>query len=159
MLTARATTLRADRAYIDLLEAESTWAFKYNLSRTNPVDPRALPMWAKTPGVLNVNGYNSLLPINFRMQTRASQNRPQTQLFGTAPYTALGRGLLHHVDTNSQLQQSNWVAARGSRQGTTEAELRRFDFVTLPRELTTMPFESRYGAMTRVGPAYAQPHD
>lgn len=160
MLNSRATTLRADKAYIDLLEAESTWPFKYVFSRTNPIEPQRNPMWADVPGVpgRGIPVYNKLLPTNFRMQTRASQNRPQTELFGTAPYTALGRGPLKYPDVSSLLQQSNWVAGRGSRT-VTEADMHRFDFVSVPKELSALPFESRYGKMTRTGPAYMQPHD
>lgn len=161
MLNAKATTLRADRQYIDLLEAESTWPFKYVFSRPNPVDPRRAPMWAGTPGVpgRQMGTYNTLLPTNFRIQTRASQNRPQTELFGTAPYIALGRGPLKYTDTSTRLQQSNWAPGRGSRGTVTEARVDRFDFVTLPQEVTTLPFDSRLGQLTRVGPAYMQPHD
>ena len=160
MLDARETTLRADKAYIDLLEAESTWAFKYNFSRTNAVNPRMNTMWSAVPGVPinNVRTYNTLLPTNFRMQTRASQNRPQTELFGTAPYIALGRGQLKYTDTSSSLQQSNRVTGRGSRT-LTEIDMNRYDFVSVPKDLTNLPFETRYGSMTRVGPSYMQPHD
>lgn len=160
MLNARATTLRADRQYIDLLEAESTWPFKYVFSRTNPVNPRVNPMWADVPGVPigGVDAYNSLLPANYRMQIRASQNRPQTELFGTAPYIALGRGPLKYTDTQSSLQQSNWVAGKGSRM-INEIDLYRYDFVTLPPDLVNIPFDSRLGQMTRAGPAYMQPHE
>ncbi len=160
MLDARETTLRADKAYIDLLEAESTWPFKYVFSRTHAVNPRMNAMWAGVPGVpiQNMGAYNTLLPTHFRVQTRASQNRPQTELFGTAPYIALGRGPLKYTDTSSLLQQSNRVTGRGSRT-VTEIDMNRYDFVSVPKDLTALPFETRYGRLTRVGPAYMQPHD
>jgi len=162
MLSARETTLRADRAYIQLLEAESTWPNKYVFSRTNPVNPRTNPMWADVPGVPGaaVDAYNRLLPINFRMQTRSSQNKPQTQLFGRAPFIARGKGELRYTDTSTMLQQSNWVPGRGSRK-LTEMNVDRNDFVTIPRDLATLPFESRLGQMTRTGPSYMQrqPHE
>jgi len=161
MLNARATTLRADKAYIDLLEAESTWANKYVFSRTNPVQSRQRPLWGLTEhGVpaSKMNTYNTLLPTNFRVQVRAAQNKPQTELFGTAPYIALGRGPLRYTDTSSLLQQSNWVSGRGSR-SISEIDYDRFDFVQMPKDLTGLAPELRYGAFTRVGPAYLQPHD
>lgn len=159
MLSARDTTLRADKAYIDLMEAESTWAFKYVFTNTNPVDPRRDAMWADVPGVAPaaIPVFNRLLPENYRMKHRASQNRPRTELFGTAPYRGLGRGVLDHVDVSTQLQQGNWVPEKGSRI-LTEIELNRREFVTIPADLRELPFESRYGAMTRAAPAYMQPH-
>lgn len=161
MLNARATTLRADKAYIDLLEAESTWPSKYVFSRTNPVNSRQNPMWGLTdhgvPGA-RIGTYNKLLPTNFRMQVRAAQNKPQTELFGTAPYIALGRGVLRHTDTSSLLQQSNWVERRGSR-SIAEIDYNRFEYVSIPKNLSALAPELRFGAMTRVAPAYLQPHD
>lgn len=162
MLGARATTLRADKAYIDLLEAQSTWAHKYVFTQTNPVNARQQPMWGLhdqgVPGA-QMATYNNLLPTNFRMQVRSAHNKPQTELFGTAPYMALGRGELRHTDTATKLRQSNWVPVRGSRM-LSELNYDRFDFVTLPRELLAgAPTDLRYGALTRVGPAYMQPHD
>ncbi len=153
--------LRADPDYLRMLEAESTWAFKYHLTRTNPWTPRAFPVQGlahQGVGPSQVDAYNSLLPANYRVKHRASQNRPQTELFGTAPYTALGRGPLRYTDTSTLLQQGSWVPSRGSR-AVAEVDFNRFDFVNVPRELTALPHELRYGAMTRVGPAYLQPHD
>lgn len=159
MYGSRATTLRADKAYIDLLEAESTWPFKYVLSRTQPVAPRAFPMWGlHDQGVPtgDVKTYNTLLPRNYRMQVRASQNKPQTELFGTAPYTALGRGLLRFTDTNSLLQQGNWVTGRGARI-LGELPWDRNQFVHIPEALQNLPVETRKGAGTRIGPSYMRP--
>lgn len=165
MYGSRATTLRADKAYIDLLEAESTWPYKYVVSRTNPVAPRAYPMWGlwnQGVNTADVKTYNDLLPTNYRMQVRASQNKPQTELFGTAPYTALGRGLLRFTDTSSLLQQSNWVSGRGSRIAG-ELPWDRLQFVDIPEDLKAQRVEMRYGQTTRIGPAYMrpqlQPHD
>lgn len=158
MLSASATTLRADKAYIDLLEAESTWPTKYVFARPNPVDARRHPIWGlHEQGVpaTHVDTYNKLLPTNFRVQVRASHNRPQTELFGTAPYTALGRGLLRYPDTSSAVRQGTWVPTRGSRTAA-EVDYNRFDFVHVPRELTEPVNEMRYGVYTRLGPSYMQ---
>lgn len=153
--------LRADPDYLRLLEAESTWAFKYHLTRTNPWTPRAFPVQglnnpAMGPG--QVDAYNSLLPSHYRVKHRASQNRPQTELFGTAPYIALGRGIMHHVDVNSMLQQGHWTQDRGQRV-LMEREFDRKHFVSIPAALRNLPFETRKGEGTRVSPEYLQPHD
>ena len=152
--------LRADPAYLGLLEAESTWALKYNFSRPNPAAPRRLPIQGlnnPAPGPSQIDALNTLLPINYRVQTRAAHDRPQTELFGRAPYVALGRGVLNHVDTSTQLQQGNPAIDR-TRQ-LSERQWYRADFVSPPKELTQLPFETRKSAMTRVAPDYAQPRD
>ena len=155
--------LRADKNYIALLEAESTWAFKYQFTRPNPAWPRAFPIQGLNlprPGPAQMDAYNSLLPAHFRAKVRASQNRPQTELFGTAPYVALGRGVMHHVDTNTALLHSNPVHERGSRV-LTEREWDTRAFITVPRELRELPVDLRVGQTTRVAPSYLQrqPHD
>lgn len=153
--------LRADRDYISLLEAESTWAFKYQFTRPNPAWPRSFPIQGLNlprPGPGQMDAYNSLLPVHYRTQVRASQNRPKTELFGTAPYTALGRGVMHHVDVSSMLMQANPVNERGSRV-LVEREWDTRSFITVPRELRDLPVDLRVGQTTRVGPAYMQPHD
>lgn len=152
--------LRADPSYIGLLEAESTWAAKYNFSRPNPTAPRRFPiqgMHRPSFGPTEVDAYNALLPQNFRVQTRAAHNRPQTELFGRAPYVALGRGVLNHVDTSTLLKHGNPIIDR-TRQ-LSERQWDRASFVTVPKELRDLPHESRLGELTRVGPEYAQPHD
>ena len=159
MLNARDTTLRADKAYLDLLEAQSTWASKYVFTRPNPVNPQAVPMWASVPGYGHqVAAYNRMLPAHSRVEVRASESRPQTQLYGTAPYRAQGRGTLLHTDVSTTMMHGNWITSKGSRV-LTELPLDRYDFITIPEDLKRLPFESRFGQITRVGPAYAQPHD
>lgn len=152
--------LRADPAYLRLLEAESTWAFKYHASRPNPVAPQRFPIQGlNNPawGPRQVDAYNALLPGHYRVHTRAAQNRPLTELFGTAPYLALGRGILNHVDTNTTLLQGNPINDRNRR--LSEREWDRTAFVTVPKELRELPFDTRKSATTRVSPEYAQPHD
>lgn len=153
--------LRADRDYLALLEAQSTWPFKYNFTRTNPWTPRAYPVQGLSrsawgPG--QVDAFNSLLPANYRVKHRASQNKPQTELFGTAPYIALGRGIMYHVDVSSMLLQGNMVQERGSRI-LTERQFDRKQFITVPDTLRNLPVDMRRGEATRSGPEYMQPHD
>lgn len=154
-------SLRADRSYITMLEAESTWPMKYTFSRPNPMTPRAFPVQglnAPAIGPGQVATFNRLLPQNFRIQNRASQHRLQTELFGTAPYVALGRGILQHVDVSTGLIQGHNVSTRGSRWESAEKMYDRKAFIDVPRELRELE-ELRMGTMTRVAPSYAQPHD
>lgn len=154
--------LRADRDYLALLEAESTWPTRYMLSRPQPLHPRQYPIQglnnpAIGPG--QVDAYNTLLPTHFRVQTRASQNRPQTELFGTAPYLALGRGVAQHVDVSTMLLQGNPLFDRGNRV-LEERAWPREQFVTVPAELRDLPVDTRLGEFTRSAPEYQkQPRD
>jgi hypothetical protein len=153
-------SLRNDLGYVGLLEAESTWPMKYNFSRPNPVTRRAHPIqglrsaWV---GAGQVQVFNKLIPRQQRVAMRASQHRPQTQLFGTAPYTALGRGVMNHVDVNSALKLSNRVPRKPTRT-VMEREWDRRHFVAIPEELRALPVDPRLGEGTRVGPEYMQPH-
>jgi hypothetical protein len=154
-------SLRADSAYVSLLEAESTWPMKYTFSRPNPVAARAYPMQGligSGVGSDQVAAYNRLIPHQQRTSQRASRNRPNTELFGTAPYTATGRGIMNHVDISTAIMQGNHVP-NGSSRILTERQWDRRDFLTLPDDLVRLPVETRKGEWTRVGPEYLQPHD
>lgn len=158
------TSLRADSAYIEMLAAQSTWPSKYVFSVPTPCTPLAFPIQglrAPKVGSDTVVQYNELLPAHFRVKTRASQNRPSTELFGTSAYTAVGRGLANHVDASTALRHSHPI-----RHGTSRAylsELTRnsnFLYVDVPEQLRALPGQDlRIGATTRVGPSYAQPRD
>lgn len=155
-------SLRADQNYINLLAAESGWPFQYNMSRPNPTTSRAFPVQGlvrSSVGPSDINTYNGLLPVHYRVAKRASQNRPQTELVGRAPYTALGRGLAYHVDDNSALMHGNSTSRDTSRAQLSESTWDRRQFVAMPSDLADLPTELRFGEMTRTGPSYAQPHD
>lgn len=154
--------LRADRDYLALLEAESTWPTRYVLSAPQPLQVRRYPIQGLNRpaiGPEQIDAFNSLLPVNFRVQTRASQNRPQTELFGTAPYLALGRGVAQHVDVSTALLQGNPLFDRGNRV-LEERPWPREQFVTVPAELRDLPVDTRLGEVTRLAPEYQkQPRD
>ena len=154
--------LRADRDYLSLLEAESMWPTRYVLAAPQPLHPRQYPIQGLNRpaiGPAQVDAYNALLPAHFRVHTRASQNRPQTELFGTAPYLALGRGVAQHVDVSTMLQQGNPLFDRGNRV-LEERPWPREQFVTVPAELRDLPNDTRLGEWTRMNAEYQkQPHD
>lgn len=160
MLNASQTVLTADEAYIRLLEAQSTWPLHYHF-RTPQPSCLASPVHGlnapKGVGPAQIESYNRLLPINLRMQMRASQNRPQRALYGTAPYTLRGNGILRHVDVSSDLIMGTAVTNDLSRLAS-ERDYGRFDFVRLPDALSNLPVDTRLGALTRMAPQY-QPRD
>lgn len=153
------TLLSADLSYQRLLEYESTFANAYHMARplpraTPPPEPCRLTA-DRFPdnvhvGASQVDAWNSLLAQHTRVATRASQNRPQTELFGTSPYVALGRGTLRNVDTSNALHYPNPVTRRVGRR-LAETYVGRFDFV----DACPVVDANREGRMTRVGPQYA----
>lgn len=155
--SARRTALETDPAYIKLMEAQSTWPYRYNMGVPQPkcVGTPIMGLNAPHVGTGQVDAYNTLLPRHMRVKVRASRNRPQTELYGTAPYMALGRGALLYPDVDTQLRMSNRVS-RDRNRALMETNLTRKEFVHIPRELRELPFDSRMGAMTRVGPEYAR---
>lgn len=157
--TARQTMLHTDPAYARLLEAQSMWPTSYVFATTWPAGCD-LPIEGRTAqyvGPNQVGAYNALLPRHERVRERASQNRPRTELYGTAPYM-IRRGQAAQVDDWTKLRHSNWVSAAGSRQATSEATYDILDFVSVPPQLLALP-ETRLGKLTRVGPEYMQPHE
>lgn len=161
MAGAARETLRADKAYIDLLEAESTWPSRYVLSRPNPLAPRAFPIQglnAPHIGPAQVGVYNALLPDNYRVRVQSSHYRLDTELAGRAAFLGRGDGVMRHVNVSTALLQGNRVSERGSRT-LAEREWDRRDFVAVPRALTSLDVDTRLGEVTRVGPQYLQPRD
>ncbi len=157
MQTAKYTALKSDREYVKLLDAQSRWPFGYVMSMPQPVNAFRRAIEGQTTvyvGARQVRGFNHLLPRFTRMQVRASQNKPETELFGTAPYVALGRGHLRNIDASNTL----YYGAKPTnlnlpRRTIVETPLDRTDFIDY--EPTAADF--RLGAMTRVGPQYLKP--
>lgn len=161
MPSAAQVSLRTDRDYIALLDAQSSWPTQYHFARINPTAPSAFPIQglnAPHMGPAQIPQYNKLLATNFRIDVRSSQNRLQTELFGRSPYIALGRGILNHVDTNTALLHGNPIYERGNRV-LVERPWDRSQFVTVPAELKNLPVDTRKGRMTRMNPQYLQPRD
>ena len=79
--------------------------------------------------------------------------RPNTELFGTAPYKARGEGILRAPDVHSQLTSSGFNPHCAKH--LSEVDWDRYECINAPLvvedERVTGP---RGGASTRVGPAY-----
>ena len=104
----------------------------------------------------NVEEYNQLLNSGSTSTlNRVPNSRPSTntELFGTAPYKALGDGLLRAPDVYSKLVGSGFNPHCAKTLG--EKDYDRFECMAAPLavedERVTGP---RGGAGTRVGPAY-----
>lgn len=157
------TLLTSDRTYQELLEAESTFAAKYVMDAPQPRGRPPLPQRLTAPafpervhvGGPQVDVDTSLQPEFTRVRMRASQNRPQTELFSPAPYVAIGRGTLRNIDAANQA----WFPANANSKRSTgarrlaETPVARFEFVNVPPALE----KCRGGKLTRVGPQYVRP--
>lgn len=158
MRTGRDTSLNSDRQYVHLLDAQSKWPTQYVMSNTQPVDPMRRPIDGQATvhlGPQQVGSYNHLLATHTRTILRASQNKPQTELFGTAPYVALGRGHLRNIDASNASRFGGATTSMRVPKGIlSERQLDRFDFIDFKPRVERM---QRGGVLTRVGPQYLRP--
>lgn len=150
--------LRNDMSYLRLLDSDSTAPYKYVVGYA----PRQEPRWLQGRVAVGVGGAevdgDATLQRNRDHYTRvvlpAASNQPNTELFGTAPFMALGRGGL----TNNQGAALNFVQGRAdtprrTRVLTEEKPWDRFEFLgSRPRVEDTM--QQRAGVGTRAGPVY-----
>jgi hypothetical protein len=157
MRTARQTSLRTDEQYTRLLDAQSRWPLGYVMGTTQPTNPyrRAIDGQATVHvGPRQVDGFNRLLASHTRTKVRASQNRPQTELFGTAPYIALGRGHLRDIDASNEMHYGTTVTNMNlPKRVLMEQPFDRYDYI----DIKPSAVDIRLGAMTRLGPQYVRP--
>lgn len=157
MRSAQSTSLHSDARYVRLLDAQSRWPNQYVMAQTQPqqLRDRAIDGQATAHvGKEQVTTYNTLLSEHTRVKVRASQNRPQTELFGTAPYVALGRGHLHNIDASNAARFPVFTDLNMPKRILTERQLDRWDYVTYkPRVEATQ----RGGVLTRIGAQYVRP--
>lgn len=154
------TLLTADLSYQRLLEFESTFANHYRMARPVPRGAEPLPCRLTAErfpdgvhvGAAQVNAHNALLATHSRVHVRAAHNKPVTELFGTSPYVAMGRGTLRNVDASNAMHYPNPVTRRVGRR-LSEIRQDRFDFVSAVPVVDA----ARAGRTTRAGPQYTQP--
>lgn len=158
MRTARQTSLQTDVEYTRLLDAQSRWPLGYVMGNTQPTNPfkRAIDGQATVyPGASQVVTLNRLLqPVYTKMAQRPSQYRPQTELFGTAPYVAIGRGHLRDIDaSNRMLFGYKPTHMNLPRRILVERPIDTSQYIDVKPAVE----RQRVGLMTRVGPQYLRP--
>jgi hypothetical protein len=157
MRTARQTSLQTDVEYTRLLDAQSRWPLGYVMGNTQPTNPfrRAIDGQATVHvGGRQVESLNRLLPLYTKMEQRPSQYRPQTELFGTAPYVAIGRGHLRNIDaSNAALFGAKPTQMNLPRRILVERPVDRTQYIDVKPAVE----RQRAGLMTRVGPQYLRP--
>lgn len=160
-----ATGLGADPAYVDALERQSTWPMRYVMTQrqrdaSSPAYVASEGPRERHVGAGQIVDFNRLLPAHSRAVTLAKHHKLNTELFGTAPYVALGRGTLRDVDSSTRLRDSAYTqhdVPRGTLamspfwSGRFQDDA-RFVGVAPAR----LPLEAdRIGESTRVAPVYA----
>lgn len=157
MRTARQTSLQTDVEYTRLLDAQSRWSFGYVMGNTQPTNPfrRAIDGQATVHvGGSQVESLNRLLPLHTKIEQRPSQVRPQTEMFGTAPYVAIGRGHLRNIDaSNAVLFGAKPTQMNLPRRILVERPVDTNQFI----DVKPVVERQRVGLMTRVGPQYLRP--
>lgn len=152
------TTLKTDKQYTALLDAQSQWPNRYHMGTTQPTDKEGIAIDGRAQvhvGGAQIDTYNRLLPEFTTARLRKSENKPQTELFGTAPYVAQGRGHLQNIDASN----SAWFGAKVThmndprRQETAEWVYDRYDFLDVKPSATDL----RLGQITRTAPKYLRP--
>ena len=152
------TTLRTDKDYTALLDAQTRWANQYVMSTPQATDKQGHAIDGRVAvhvGAGQVDAFNRLLPEYTTARLRKSENKPQTELFGTAPFVARGLGHIRNADASN----AAWFGAKHThvnvprRQAIAETEFDRFDFITVKPSGADL----RLGQMTRVAPQYVRP--
>ncbi len=150
--------LRNDMSYLRLLDSESTAPYKYVVGYA----PRQEPRWLEGRVAIGVGGgevdddskLQRARDHHTRVVLPAASNQPNTELYGTAPFMALGRGGL----TNNQGLALNFAHGRAdiprrTRLLTEEKPWDRFEYLgSKPRVEETI--QQLSGVSTRSGPVY-----
>lgn len=148
--------LRSDASYLRLLDEQSRAPGKYSTSYAPVNAPRWLEGRVSVGmGAREVDAYNSLLAAQSRVTLPAGTNRPNTELYGTAPFMARGMG----ARVNDQGAALNFVTGVKNPKRSRIIEERHwntFQFLGVkPRVESTL--RQRAGQMTRAGPIHMDP--
>ena len=155
--------LRQDLDYLSLLAGESRAPGEYFTSPLwNPPPPPAEACARDACAQLNVGPAQVDADTRLargdhtRVRMRACQNRPQTELFGVAPYTVIGRGDLTHTDASTGLRNGEMTTSRGAKADLYEHSWSRPEFLS-GRLPGAGPFRYRGGVITRFSTGFARP--
>lgn len=149
----RSGHLNDDAAYVRAMATQSQFPYAY---RT------AYAPWAGCPisncnkqfrtGPTHIDAWNSLVE-GMPVRVLEQGNRPNTELFGTAPFRARGDGHLMAPNDSNTLMRMPITEQRCARP-IAEREYPRFDYVGFPNQAE---WWRRGGESSRMGPVYVQP--
>lgn len=145
--------LRADEPHARWLERMSAFPAQYHMTQfAFPPPPEGCARAACKQGA--VGGAlvaREARPELVKFKLRGCGQLPQTELFGTAPYTVTGRGELTDTDTSTMLRNAVILSKDGARACWTEKSA----FAFQPRALPPLPpreFDARGGTLTNMDP-------
>lgn len=149
--------LTSDAGYLRLQDVQSRGPFAYVVNQMTT--QRGQPRWAQGRidvgvGPAVVNTYNHLLGSYTRNDMPAASNRPNTELFGTAPYKTIGRGGLLN-DQGAALTFATGATVPPRTRRITEGAYNRYDFISVPTAVQDT-LEDRAGSSSRAGPVYVR---
>lgn len=149
----RSGHLNDDKAYVLAMQSQSEFPYKYT-TRFVPWNACPVSQCNKQfrPGSQQVQTLNALVD---NMPTRILEqgSRPNTELWGTAPFRARGDGHLLMPDVSNALMRMPITEQRCARP-LSEIDDPRFDFNRFPNNAE---WWRRGGESSRLGPIYVQP--
>lgn len=149
----RSGHLNDDAAYVRAMASQSQFPFEYH-TKYSPWNACPVSNCNKQfrTGPYQVDTLNSLIDAT---PTRVLEhgNRPNTELFGTAPFRARGDGHLFAPDASNALMR-NPVTEQVCARQVSEREYPRYDYIAFPNQAE---WWRRGGESSRLGPIYVQP--
>jgi hypothetical protein len=149
----RSGHLNDDYAYVRTMAKQSEFPFRYH-TRFGPWAPCPISNCNKQfhAGPREVDTLNVLADsVSTRVVMQGM--RPQTELFGTAPFRARGDGQLLAPDASNAVMRSPVTEHRCGRP-ISELETNRFEYMGMPNQAE---WWQRGGVSCRQGPIYVQP--
>lgn len=153
MSVLRSGHLNDDVAYVQAMAAQSTFPYKYTTAFA-PYNACPISQCNKQfrPGDNQVDTWNALIGAA-PVRVLEHGNRPNTELWGTAPFRARGDGHLLAPDASNVLMRLPISEQRCARP-LAEKEYPRFDYQFFP---TNCEYWRRGGESSRLGPIYVAP--
>lgn len=152
MSVLRSGHLNDDVAYVQAMTAQSTFPYKYTTTFT-PFNACPISQCNKQfrPGDNQVDVYNALVE-GAPIRVLEHGNRPNTELWGTAPFRARGDGHLLAPDASNVLMRLPISEQRCARP-LAEKEYPRWDYIGFGN---SAEWWKRGGESSRLGPIYVQ---
>lgn len=149
----RSGHLNDDAAYVQAMASQSQFPYWYR-TRFAPWNGCPISNCNKQfrTGPFQVDKLNDLVEAA-PVRVLEHGNRPNTEMFGTAPFRARGDGHLMAPEASNELMRKPVGQQRCARP-LSEIDYNRFEFVAFPNNAE---WWRRGGESARVGPVYVQP--
>ena len=147
------TALAEDMAYINMMARRSEFPFRY-VTRFQALGTCPVSNCNKQfhSGPAQVDTLNGLVDGSIPTRIWEHGNRPNTELFGTAPFRARGDGQLKYADVSNKLMREPQYWQECARP-LSEVPYNRYDYVAFPNRAE---WWQRGGVPTRCAPQYVE---